>query len=163
MSTPTEILEGPMAKARTLLPTLPWSGDVCVLLLAIGLQESGLTFRRQMGNGPARGLWQFEAGGGVKGVMTHVASRDLAKQVAETLGVAWERNAVWSALETDDVFAGCLARLLLWTDPKSVPKRGDVEGAYKTYEWNWRPGKPHKKDWPANYQKAVQAVIGAQG
>jgi len=162
MSTPIEILEGPMAEARKLLPSLSWSADVCILLLAIGLQESGLLYRRQHNQGPAKGLWQFEAGGGVKGVMTHAASRELAQQVAAARGVAWLRPAVWDALETDDVFACCMARLLLWTDPKAVPRRGDIEGAYATYEWNWRPGKPHKQDWPANYQKAVQAVIGAQ-
>ena len=49
------------------------------LLLAIGLQESGLCERCQIidggGKGPARGLWQFERGGGVVGVLTHPLTR----------------------------------------------------------------------------------------
>ncbi len=55
-----------------------------LMLLAIGLQESRFEHRRQLGNGPARGFWQFEAGGGVKGVMTHLASRDDARRIAQT-------------------------------------------------------------------------------
>ena len=57
------------------------------MLLAIGLQESRLTHRRQIG-GPARGLWQFERGGGVAGVLRHAASRDHALSVCDARRVA---------------------------------------------------------------------------
>ena len=45
-------------------------------LLAIALQESGLRYRRQVvaggaENGPASSFWQFEKGGGCKGVLAH--------------------------------------------------------------------------------------------
>ena len=158
MSTASDILAGPIAEARILLPTLKFTAAVNVLLLAIGLQESNLTERVQRGNGPARGLWQFERGGGVKGVMTHAASKDMAYQVAIARGVPWDAAALWAALATDDVLAACFARLLLWTDPKPVPAVGNVDGAYGTYVWNWRPGRPHAQDWPANYDKARAAV-----
>ncbi|WP_440466979.1 hypothetical protein ACKI1H_27705 [Pseudomonas sp. YH-1] len=32
--------------------------DMIAMLLAIGLQESRFTYRRQMGNGPAKFFWQ---------------------------------------------------------------------------------------------------------
>jgi hypothetical protein len=46
-----------------------------IMIIAIGLQESGLLVQRQYGNGPVRGFWQFERDGGVKGVMEHSPTR----------------------------------------------------------------------------------------
>lgn len=46
-------------------------------MLAIGLQESRLQHRRQNG-GPARGFWQFEKGGGVKGILFHETAQERA-------------------------------------------------------------------------------------
>lgn len=162
MSTPTEILEGPMAEGRRLLPTLRWTADVCVIMIAIGLQESAFKVRRQYNNGPAAGYWQFERGGGVRGVMRHSASSGLARQVVDERGVPWDETAIWTALQYDDVLAACFARLLLWTDHRPIPTRTDVDGQYAYYERNWRPGKPHKNDWPINHAVAVTTVIGAQ-
>ena len=57
-----EIDEGPILEAMHLLPYRMYTESARVQMLAIGLQESGLTERVQRGNGPARGLWQFERG-----------------------------------------------------------------------------------------------------
>lgn len=160
--TPTELLEGPMAEARRLLPSLPWGDNICIQLIATCLQESGLTERRQRNNGPARGLAQFEKGGGVHGVMTHKASKGLAKILTASRNVSWDEKAVWSALEFDDVLAIGVARLLYWTDAKALPLRGDIEGAWELYLRVWRPGKPHRERWTGNYNTAVTTVIGAQ-
>lgn len=51
--------------ALKLLPSMD-SVRARMMLLAIGLQESRFEHRRQLGNGPARGFWQFESGGGVR-------------------------------------------------------------------------------------------------
>lgn len=161
MSTAREILIGPMAEAKRLLPTVPFSANACILLLATGLQESKLAYRRQLGNGPARGLWQFERGGGVKGVLTHPASAGLAISLADARGVAPTAAAAWAALEMDDVLAAGFARLLYWTDPSRVPDRSDVDGAWDMYLRNWRPGKPHPATWAAHHASAVATVINA--
>src|SRR3546814_7242807 len=57
-----------------------------VTLAAIGYQESKYLTRVQYGGGPAHGYWQFESGGGVKGVMNHKASAELARKVCHARG-----------------------------------------------------------------------------
>lgn len=117
---------------------------------AIGQQESGYLVRRQYGNGPARGYWQFEEGGGVKGVMEHKATADLARSVCHARGVPFVRRTVWEALETDDVLAAAFCRLLMWTDSGKLPV-SEAEG-WAMYMRTWRPGKPHVDKWPASWK-----------
>lgn len=62
----SEIRDRAIAPALAMLPARMRSDAAEVLLLAIGLQESGLIHRHQIG-GPAHGLLQFERGGGVRG------------------------------------------------------------------------------------------------
>ena len=110
------------------------------MLLAIGLQESRFVHRRQIG-GPARGFWQFEQGGGVRGVLAHPASAALARQVCQVRGVPPTAPSVYSRLELDDVLAAAFARLLL--DRSGAPARtGDADAAWALYLRTWRPGKP---------------------
>lgn len=139
------------------------SREARVMLLAIGLQESRLLRRAQItqsgaANGPARGLWQFERAGGVHGVLTHRATQHYAVAVCEARGVTPGPRYVWQALQRDDILAAAFARLLLWTDPKKLPRIGDDESAWSCYERNWRPGKPHPEKWPEMYAAAVEAI-----
>lgn len=134
-----------------------------VLLLAIGLQESKFTARRQMGNGPARSFWQFEEGAtissGVKGVLNHPASGDTLRRVAVSRGVAGTSRAIWEAIERDDLLACALARLLILTDAAPLPALGDADGAWALYALRcWRPGKPHPETWPGYYAQAFAEV-----
>lgn len=136
-----------------------------VMLLAIAMQESGLGSRWQIVDrrhperkGPARGLWQFEAGGGCAGVLSHPASREAMSQACLDHGVMPAPQKLWAALETDDLLACKAARLLLYTDPRPLPDLGEVEVAWRYYVRNWRPGKPHRNTWNANYAAALEAV-----
>ena len=117
---------------------------------AIGQQESGYLARRQYGNGPARGYWQFEEGGGVKGVMEHKSSAEIARSVCHARGVPFVRRAVWESLETDDVLAAAFCRLLMWTDSGKLPTN-EADG-WAMYARTWRPGKPHPDKWPASWK-----------
>lgn len=157
------INQGALNEALALLPQRADTREARVQLLAIGLQESGLTARVQKvaggGPGPARGLLQFERGGGVVGVLSHPASRDLALQVCAARRLpSTLSSVVWDELATDDVLAFALGRLLLMTDPKKIPPLGEIEAAWDCYVRNWRPGKPHPDRWPANYAAAFSAV-----
>jgi hypothetical protein len=138
--------------AEKFLPSMA-SAKATMMLLAIGLQESRFEHRRQIG-GPARGYWQFEQGGGVRGVLLHKASSYDAAKVCHARGVGSSSKEVYERLEHDDILACCFARLLLYTDPKPLPMIGDAEGSWDYYIRNWRPGKPHRKTWDALYQKA---------
>jgi hypothetical protein len=148
------------------LPARMASDEARVMLLAIGLQESRFRHRLQMPprpgmpNGPARGFWQFERGGGVAGVLTHPASRDIAAAIIHKRGIPNESRAVWTALAEDDVLAAIFARLLLFTDAAPLPAIGRDAHAWACYIRNWRPGKPHPQTWKALYDSAVETVKG---
>lgn len=163
--TPKEALRDIIRPALLLLPERMRGQRAECMEVAIGLQESGLNERVQrplrpgMPNGPARGLWQFERGGGVRGVLRHHASSGIAERLCEHLGYRPEDEAgIWAGLEHDDILAAVFARLLLWTDPQPLPSLGDPNGAWQLYLRVWRPGKPHIDRWPANYDAALEAV-----
>ena len=139
-------------EAFKLLPANMDTRSARVILAAIGYQESdGYATRRQYGNGPAAGYWQFERGG-IKGVMLHEKTIRLASDLCEHQGVAFNSEKIWEAFQVDDVLAAAFARLLMWTDSKPLPAVGDVQGAWKLYaERCWRPGKPHPDKWPVPY------------
>ena len=152
-----EIREQAITPALALLPARMSSPEAEVMLLAIGLQESRLTHRRQIG-GPARGLLQFERGGGVAGVLRHPVSRDHAVRVCDARSVAPVPEQVYQRLEHDDVLAMAFGRLLLWTDPARLPELGAVTAAWDLYIRTWRPGRPHRHTWDALYAQALEVV-----
>lgn len=150
-------LETSIGYALDMLPEKMRSDKARVILLAIGLQESRLTHRKQIG-GPAKSFLQFESGGGVKGVMSHKASSEHAKSLCTALAVPFDRDSIFKAMEFNDVLAFGLGRLLLYTDPKSLPEIGDAHVAWDLYQRVWRPGKPHRDTWDDLYSDAVKAV-----
>ena len=161
--TPCVALATAVDPALSLLPRRLTSDQARVLLLGIGQQESQLMYRRQMGEGPARGLWQFERGtqasrGGVWGVYLHRASNELLRLLCRDRGVSFDPRAIWAAIEADDVLAAGVARLLLLTDPAPLPAVDDPEAGWAYYLRTWRPGKPHPTTWPKFHRLAAFAV-----
>jgi len=133
------------------------SPEARAMLWAIGRQESRFEHRRQIG-GPARGFWQFEKGGGVKGVLEHPASEKAAAKLCKARDVEATTAAVYPALEKDDILACGFARLLLFTDPRALPTVApeSADFAWVYYKNNWRPGKPHPQTWKAFWKEAIQ-------
>lgn len=158
MSTLKLITTQAIEPALSLLPARMDSSRARAMLLAIGLQESRFEYRRQMNSGPAKGFWQFERGGGVKGCLNHPASAPHLRTLCDARGVEFSAQAVWDAIEHDEVLAAGLARLLLWTDPRSLPDPDDVDGSWDLYLRTWRPGKPHFRTWAGFYMQAWEAV-----
>lgn len=150
---------GIVDKALDWLPPPMRSDEARCLLLAIGRQESGYTTRRQYGNGPAHGLWQFERNG-VLAVMHNNRSADYVYRLCRDLGVLYGSGNVFESLLSDDVLAAALARLSLWCDPASLPAIGDIEAAWETYTRCWRPGKPDRERWTDAYSRAVETIKG---
>lgn len=146
------------------LPPQMASDRARVMMLAIGLQESRFTRTAQFSpglpgdKGPARGWWQFERGGGVKGVLSHPAVADEAYRACRHRGVEpTDLRAVWLRIEGDQVLAAVFARLLLYSDPKPLPSIGEADAGWQAYLRNWRPGRPHRETWDRLYAQAVAA------
>lgn len=151
-----------------LLPSRLDSVPARVMLLAIHLQEDPDQRRRQWPTGPARGLWQFEQGGGVRGVLNHAATRAMARAACAERGVDAVPATVWKALEHDDLLACAFARLLLWSDPSPLPKQGYGAAAFQLYLRTWRPGawangtteqrQALRAKWDRGYAKATETI-----
>lgn len=162
----SEITERGISPALALLPARMDTFEARIMLLTIGQQESRFEHRRQLvgsppqPTGPAKSLWQGEKGGGmVRGVRTHPATAKLAAMLYEARGVEPTDQAIWDAIENDDVLAAGLARLLLFTDPKPLPAMQEVDTAWNYYVRTWRPGKPHAEKW-ASYHLASRRFLG---
>lgn len=163
-----QIYDDAIVPALALLPVQMTSAQATVMLFAIGLQESRFVHRWQVlsggRKGPARGFWQFEKGnnltrGGVTGVMLHDASRYWLSVLCQARGAVFSAPSIWLRIETDDVLAAGLARLMLFTDRKPLPAITDTEGAWQYYLRCWRPGKPHSETWADNHTAAQAAAL----
>jgi hypothetical protein len=149
--------------ALLMLPPQMTSPRAEIMLCAITLQEADGLYRRQLGNGPAMGLWQFEEGGGVRGVMRHDATAMHALSLCSSRNVPFVQRDVWAALEHDDVLAAGFARLLLWTLPGTLPSPLEQARAWEQYVDAWRPGKPHPEKWSTCQSAAVQFITRVGG
>lgn len=143
------------------VPSTPFSAR---FVLAIALQESNLAHRRQLTAdgkeaGPASSFWQFEVGGGCKGVLHHEATVDRMTHLCGAYNVQADPLALWEAMQYNDVVAAIAARLLIFTLPHKLPATAD-EG-WSQYVEAWRPGKPHPDRW-ANCWKAATDTVGVQ-
>lgn len=159
----SEVITKILNPGLALLPMSMDSPKARLMLLTIGQQESRFQDRAQVlnggGKGPARGFWQFEQAGAVKGVMNHPATCGHARRACDERGVAWDRPTVWAALERDDLLACAFARLNLWWAPGPLPEIGDSAAAWKLYaDVAWRPGKPHPETWQGYYNEARAAL-----
>lgn len=154
--TPAECNALVITPALKMLPVKMDTPAARRMLLAIGLQESELRYRRQIPTGPAKGLWQFERGGGVAGVLAHPQSALYAQTICEAREIPAEVATVYHSLECDDVLAAAFARLLLWTDPDRLPD--DMMQGYYCYSRTWRPGAKRPDDWPDNWRLASEAL-----
>jgi len=153
-----EVTSDALVPAFAILPMPMDSPTARLMLLAIGLQESEFLVRRQYGNGPARGFWQCEKGGGVKGVVTNKVTAAHCRNLSLARNVPFDVDHIYNALEFDDVLAAGVARLILFADPRPLPPMDDPVLTWACYLRNWRPGKPRPDEWPENHRKALGAI-----
>lgn len=146
--------------AFDLLPGAMASKHARAMLIAIGLQESKFEHRVQVPVAHAHGFWQFEKGGGIAGVLTHPTTAPIITRVCDLLVYPATSAACYAAVVHNDVLAACFARLLLWTDPRSLPGVGESAKGWSIYLKQWRPGKPHPNEWPMNFAIAWGVVEG---
>lgn len=147
-----------------LLPVTMRTAHAKVLLYATSRQENPKRLPKQVG-GPAVGDYQFESGGGVKGVLEHPSTAALAAAVCKARGIAASRLTVYEALQDDPVLAAAFARLLYYTDPGRLPAVGDEQGAWDVYLRTWRPGafKRQPEELRAKWSKSYNAAMVAYG
>lgn len=129
-------------------------------LLAIALQESGLKHRRQVvggtESGPAVSWFQFEKGGGCRGVLGHKLTSAHMRRICEAYNVEPTESGLWEAMRYQDIVSACAARLLVYTLPWALPT--NAQDGWKQYLEAWRPGKPHPETWSGHWETAGKAA-----
>jgi hypothetical protein len=161
--TPQRLLNTGIVPALEELSTLgiPDSVDARRFLLAIALQETNLRHRRQLvssgeENGPASSFWQFEPGGGCRGVLEHKSTAERMVKICDAYDVQPTPRGLWEAMRYNDVVAAAAARLLVYTLPSKLPTT--AAGGWQQYLSAWRPGKPHPRTWDAHWANATIAT-----
>lgn len=144
--------------ALSLLPGKMNSPEARAMVLAIGLQESRFIHRVQV-KGPAHGFWQFESGGGIKGVLSHPSTQPVIRPILATLGYKPVVSVCYAAVIHNDILAATFARLLLWTVPGRLPQKDQMLRGWQQYLDGWRPGKPHFDTWADCFDEAWRTVI----
>jgi len=135
------------------------------LIIAIVLQESELTSRRQAAGGPARGYAQFEKTG-IKAVLNHKVAGAHLRTLCGWLDLEPTADALHTAIEFHDVLAVGLSRLLLLTLPYPLPRRGQKDIGWRQYLACWNPGKPRRETWAANFARGwtlAEPVYNGEG
>jgi hypothetical protein len=117
-----------------------YSKNVVSMLTGIAAAESGMWQRRQIGGGPARGLWQMEPG--MTGAQDIFASWLFYRpQIFLRVTKIWfnvgirvpfvpEEEVLAEHLEFDDPFACALARIKLLRDPNPIPWGPERQARY---------------------------------
>lgn len=102
-----------------------YSAAAAELLLGTALQESKLVYRRQIGGGPARGLFQMEMPTHDDIFTNYLKYRSSLRNAVALLKSSPTAKAE-DELTNNDVYAAAMARVLYKRAPKALPKAGDV-------------------------------------
>lgn len=130
-------------------------------LLAIALQESRIDKRRQVTasgkeDGPACSFWQFEKGGGCRGILNHRQTKAIATAICRDYDIEPTEQGLWEAMRYQDIVAAAAARLLIYTLPSPLPTT--AEQGWQQYIDAWRPGKPHPATWAGHWKTAEKTI-----
>lgn len=142
-----------------------------VLMLGTAIQESRLIWLRQLGSGPARGVYQIEPATAKDVVGRYFKQKPhIRARVSAALDgllppdVRWDEN--WTAederalefrLTADLAFQTALARVRYWMDPHPLPPAERLEdiGAYYKRVFNTEQGSATVAQFVLNYRDNV--------
>jgi len=160
--TPIRLLQTAIMPALNELATqgVPMNAKAARFMLAIALQESGLSHRRQVIGGAEAGAaaswWQMEKNGGCLGVLSHPSTALKMKNICGAYNVSPDPASLWDAIRFQDIVAAAAARLLIYSLPRSLPEN-EAEG-WDQYLSAWRPGKPRPAEWTENWSIASKTT-----
>ena len=131
-SRPAATAKMPASQIRSLVikPALEklslWSPSAEELVLGTAIVESGLTYLKQHGEGPALGLWQVEPATHEDLYTNYLHYRqDLGMALAElrAAGASMDDN-----LAANLLYGAAVCRLIYYRRPEPLPEAGDIEG-----------------------------------
>jgi hypothetical protein len=127
------------------------------LLLGTALVESLLVYRKQLNNGPARGLFQMEMATHDDIYENYLKYRSTLRGKVKNLKSSPDADGE-DELVSNDAYAAAMARVLYRRAPKPLPPAGDVEkmAAY----WKQYYNTPLGAGTPDKYVTLWNSVMG---
>jgi len=136
-----------------------WSDDAEEILLMIAAHESGLGMHlRQIGNGPARGVFQIEPATMEDNYQNFIDCRPkLAEQIAAITGCA---GPDVFQLQYNPIYGAIHARLKLYRSPGKLPDADCrlAMGEYCKLHYNSPGGSATAEKYVADYERLVGAA-----
>lgn len=127
------------------------------LLLGTAIQESRLTYIKQLGNGPAMGVFQMEPATFKDIWQNYLAYRPNIADVARTLsGTRPQEYPVPEQMITNLAFAACMCRVHYRRVREPLPTAGDLpsQAAYWKQHYNTPLGRGTQTEYIENWERA---------
>lgn len=139
---------------RTLQAIEAWSPEAVELLMGTSAHESlGWQFRRQLGGGPALGIYQIEPFTHDDCWNNYLNYRpDLATKILIVSGISFPNAA---ALEHNDVYSTCIARVKYMRDPQPIPTTLTAQAEYWKRVYNTFMGKGTVQEYINHYNQFI--------
>lgn len=148
----------PQFRELVVRPTLEhldlWSEAAENLLIGTAIQESRLEFLKQVGGGPALGVYQIEPATHRDVWYNFVRFREIAtvlhQMVGEPFGAVRDGDLI-----TNLAYATAIARIIYYRVPTPLPDADDIEGlaAYWKEHYNTPLGAGDPDDFEDNYRR----------
>ena len=139
------------------------------LIMGTAAQESGFTYLKQLGGGPALGMFQVEPATAEDILFRYLKGRkDLRRRFESAVqstpphSIDWETITIAHVSErliSDLKFGVALCRLRYWMVPEGMPSRADDLPALARYykaHYNTPLGKATEHEFLNNYRRYVQ-------
>ena len=137
-----------------------WSPSASELVLGTAIVESGLTYIRQWGDGPALGLWQVEPSTQndlYTNFLNYRPELGSALMKLRAPNLSMDEN-----LATNLMYGVAVCRLCYYRKPDALPEAGDIEG--QGQYWKQHYNTPLGKGTVTKYVYKVQKILKeAQG
>lgn len=133
-----------------------WSKAAENLLVGTAIQESGLKFLKQKGNGPALGVFQIEPDTHTDVWVNYLNNRAGQGELGRVIAHDFPRpNDYHGSLVWDMAYATVIARVIYLRRPEPLPNADDVPGlaAYWKQWYNTPLGKGTEEEFIKNYLK----------
>lgn len=121
-----------------------WSDGAEDLVMGTAAVESGFQYIRQLGNGPAMGLWQMEGATHDDIWRNYLKGRDGLRSALQNLSsVRWWTHkdplvpVDAKALMTDLAYAAGMCRIHYRRFPEPIPRRGEWDAMAKLYKYRY--------------------------
>lgn len=151
-------------KNLILVPTLKavglYSESAVNLLLGTAIQESRLTYLKQVGGGPALGLFQIEPAT-LEDIYFRYLQREDKKELLGRVQQFTTAQDICDQVIGNIPFAMVIARIRYLMVPEALPAYDDLEALGKYWETYYNAGgKGHAYEFVENYKKYVLNIKG---